>query len=109
MREVCEFDTVEDFWRYWSFIPRPRFVGGDFHVISLNPSFCERSEVFFDGTCRKEVDGKIIDGFSVFKKSNNQKIRPEWEDPNNRNGSDLSCRKTMSMDLLASQVLRSCF
>ena len=25
-KEVCEFNTVEDFWKYWSFIPKPRCV-----------------------------------------------------------------------------------
>jgi hypothetical protein len=24
-KEVCEFNSVEDFWKYWSFIPKPRF------------------------------------------------------------------------------------
>ena len=38
-----------DFWKYWSFIPRP-------------------SEVLFDGKQHKEVDGRTIDAFSVFKK-----------------------------------------
>jgi hypothetical protein len=49
MREACEFSSVEDFWRFWSFLPRP-------------------SEVFFDGNTRKEVEGKTIDGYSLFKK-----------------------------------------
>ena len=38
MREVCEFSTIEDFWKYWRFVPRP-------------------SEVLFDGSTRK---GKAI-------------------------------------------------
>lgn len=25
MREVCEFGTVEDFWKYFSYVPRPRY------------------------------------------------------------------------------------
>lgn len=25
MREICEFSTVEEFWKFWSFIPRPRY------------------------------------------------------------------------------------
>ena len=54
------------------------------------------SEVFFDGGSRKEVDGRIIDGFSVFKKG----IRPEWEDPANRAGSELCCRKSMPIEVL---------
>jgi hypothetical protein len=77
MREVCEFSTVEDFWRHWSFIPRP-------------------SEVLSDGKQHKEIDGRLIDGFSVFKKG----IRPEWEDPMNKTGADFSLRKTMSPEAL---------
>ena len=34
MRIVCEFSTIEDFWKYWRFMPRP-------------------SEVLFDGVTRK--------------------------------------------------------
>lgn len=34
MREVCEFSTVEEFWKYWCFVPKP-------------------SEVLFDGHTRK--------------------------------------------------------
>jgi hypothetical protein len=26
MKQVCEFSTVEDFWKHWAFIPRPRYV-----------------------------------------------------------------------------------
>ena len=26
LQKVCEFSTVEEFWRNWSFIPRPRLV-----------------------------------------------------------------------------------
>ncbi len=77
MREICEFSTVEEFWRYWSFVPRP-------------------SEVLYDGTNRKEVEGRTIDAFSVFKKG----IRPEWEDEANRAGSELTCRKSMTLDVL---------
>lgn len=45
---------------------------------------------------RKEVEGRNIDGFSVFKKG----IRPEWEDVANRSGSELTCRKQMQMEVL---------
>jgi hypothetical protein len=34
MREVCEFSSAEEFWKYWSFVPKP-------------------SEVLFDGQTRK--------------------------------------------------------
>jgi hypothetical protein len=68
---------VEEFWKYWSFIPRP-------------------SEVLFDGKQHKEVDGRTIDAFSVFKKG----IRPEWEDPANRTGGEFTCRKSMMPEQL---------
>lgn len=42
------------------------------------------------------MEGRCLDGFSVFKKG----IRPEWEDVANRSGSELSCRKTMTVDLV---------
>ena len=77
MRQICTFSTVEEFWRYWSFIPRP-------------------SEIFFDGQSRKEVEGRIIEGFSLFKKG----ITPAWEDPANVKGSELACRKTLPVDIL---------
>jgi hypothetical protein len=35
------------------------------------------------------VGGRTIEAFSVFKKG----IKPEWEDPANRAGAELSCRK----------------
>ena len=31
MKAVCEFSTVEEFWKYWSFIPRPSEVFHDGH------------------------------------------------------------------------------
>lgn len=77
IRKVCEFSTVEEFWKYWSFIPKP-------------------SEIFFDGQSRKEVEGRTIEAFSLFKKG----IRPEWEDPANKSGSELSCRKMLPVDIL---------
>lgn len=59
---------------------------------------CPISEIFNDGTNsgKKEVNGKTIEAFSIFKKG----IRPEWEDPANRSGSELVCRKTMNLDLV---------
>mmetsp|Transcript_26931 Transcript_26931/g.27163 ORF Transcript_26931/g.27163 Transcript_26931/m.27163 type:complete len:190 (+) Transcript_26931:122-691(+) len=77
MRDICEFGSVEDFWKYWSFIPRP-------------------SEVFFTSDAKKDVDGRIIDGFSVFKKG----IVPDYCDPINREGSELCCRKYFNPDVL---------
>lgn len=55
------------------------------------------SEVFFtsEGN-RRDVDGRIIDGFSVFKKG----IKPDYCDPINREGSELVCRKFLTGDVL---------
>lgn len=102
MREVCEFSTVEGFWRYWAFIPRPRWEqirlflwikANIFLYLSL------WSEVFCDGgTTKREIMGKTIEGFSIFKKG----IKPEWEDPANANGSELQCRK-MGTDQILDQ------
>jgi hypothetical protein len=77
MKAVCEFSTVEEFWKYWSFVPRP-------------------SEVLFDGHSRKEVEGRSIEAFSIFKKG----IRPEWEDTANRTGGELTCRKSFQPEQL---------
>jgi hypothetical protein len=38
-KEVCEFDTVEDFWRHWSFIPRPRYAALCFNYVYSNIIF----------------------------------------------------------------------
>jgi hypothetical protein len=54
------------------------------------------SEVFFDGNTRKEVEGRTIDGYSLFKKG----IRPEWEDLANRSGSEYTCRRTMTVEMV---------
>jgi hypothetical protein len=42
MREVCEFSSAEEFWKYWSFVPKP-------------------SEVLFDGQTRKGEHRKKSD------------------------------------------------
>lgn len=43
----------------------------------------------FDGKNFREIEGRQIDAFSVFKKG----IKPAWEDPANQNGSELSTKK----------------
>lgn len=75
-REIFEFETVEDFWKYWSFVPKP-------------------SEVFTDTTQKKEIEGRVIGSFCVFKKG----IKPEWEDPANRLGSEYFCRTIKSLEI----------
>ena len=52
---------------------------------------CFLSEVFSSGSNRRELEGRTLNAFSMFKAG----IRPEWEDPANSLGSELNCRKTM--------------
>lgn len=77
LRPICTFKTIEDFWKYWSYVPRP-------------------SEVFFDGQQKRLVNGRFVEGFSLFKKD----IRPEWEDPANSKGGELTCRKNLDVNTL---------
>ncbi|KAG5187279.1 eukaryotic translation initiation factor 4E-like 1 [Tribonema minus] len=72
MTSLGEFNTVEDFWRFYNNIPKP-------------------SQVFFDGKSRKRVGDRQIESFSIFKKG----IRPEWEDPANARGGEWSCRERL--------------
>jgi hypothetical protein len=71
MLALCSFNTVEEFWRYMNHIPRP-------------------SEVFFDGESRKQVDGKTVEEYSLFKKG----IEPEWGDALNVTGGEWFCRQS---------------
>lgn len=72
---ICEFSTIEEFWRCFCFIPKP-------------------SEAF-DQQGRK-ILGRNVDTFSVFRKG----ILPEWEDPANANGSDIFIRKSLTYEQL---------
>mmetsp|Transcript_37216 Transcript_37216/g.90397 ORF Transcript_37216/g.90397 Transcript_37216/m.90397 type:complete len:203 (-) Transcript_37216:3072-3680(-) len=79
MKQLCEFSSVEQFWKYFNHLPRP-------------------SEVFFDGDCRKKVgpEGKTIEEYSLFKKG----IEPEWGDPQNVIGGEWFCRQYFELDVL---------
>lgn len=77
LREICEFSTVEDFWKYWMFIPKP-------------------SEVFGDGQTKVYVEGRIIKAFGMFKKG----IEPTWEDPANKSGCELVALKQFNSEVL---------
>jgi hypothetical protein len=74
---VCSFGTVEDFWAAFNHLPKP-------------------GRCFFDGDSRASVgdDNKVIDEFCLFKKG----VKPEWEDPANKNGGCFFVRKTMEPD-----------
>jgi len=77
--ELCQFKTVEQFWRYFHHIPKP-------------------SDVFFDGDCRKKVgpEMKTVEEYSLFKKG----IEPEWGDPANATGGEWFCRQYFETDVL---------
>lgn len=80
MSELCQFNTVEEFWRNFHNIPKP-------------------SEVFFDGDCRKKVGAvemKTVEEYSLFKKG----IEPEWGDKANATGGEWFCRQYFETDVL---------
>jgi len=77
LREICDFSTVEEFWQYWMFIPKP-------------------SEVFGDGRTKIYVEGRIIKAFGLFKKG----IQPAWEDPANKHGCELVATKAFAPEVL---------
>ena len=77
MAKLCEFATVEDFWRLWNNIPKP-------------------SQIFYDGRSKKRFKERTVESFSLFKKN----IKPEWEDAMNRTGAEWFCRKTFPMPQL---------
>jgi translation initiation factor 4E len=77
MLALCSFHTAEEFWRYMNHIPAP-------------------SQVFFDGEFRKQVDGKTVEEYSLFKKG----IEPEWGDPANVTGGEWFCRQYFDGDVL---------
>ena len=79
MAKLCEFATVEDFWRLWNNIPNP-------------------SEIFYDGKTKKKFKDRTVESFSLFKKN----VKPEWEDAANRTGAEWFCRKTFPMPQLVS-------
>eukprot|EP00595_Chromulina_sp_UTEXLB2642_P003354 CAMPEP_0196765784 /NCGR_PEP_ID=MMETSP1095-20130614/12566_1 /TAXON_ID=96789 ORGANISM="Chromulina nebulosa, Strain UTEXLB2642" /NCGR_SAMPLE_ID=MMETSP1095 /ASSEMBLY_ACC=CAM_ASM_000446 /LENGTH=151 /DNA_ID=CAMNT_0042124519 /DNA_START=68 /DNA_END=519 /DNA_ORIENTATION=+ len=76
MEEVADFSTVEDFWRIWTYMPKP-------------------SEVLYDGIPKKDLLNRRVDAFSLFKKG----IRPEWEDPQNNKASELSTAIGIDCDI----------
>jgi len=79
MKELCSFNTVEDFWRYFNHIPKP-------------------ADIFFDGESRKRLgpDNKTVEEYSLFKKG----IEPEWGDPANATGGEWFCRQFMEGEVL---------
>lgn len=79
MKQLCDFQTVQDFWGYFNHLPTP-------------------SQVFFDGECRKKVglEAKTVEEYSLFKKG----IEPEWGDPANACGGEWFCRAYFEPEIL---------
>lgn len=79
MSELCHFNTVQDFWKYFNHLPRP-------------------SQVFFDGDCKKKIgpEGRTVEEYSLFKKG----IEPEWGDPLNVTGGEWYCRQYFESEVL---------
>jgi len=77
MAKLCEFATIEDFWRMWNNVPKP-------------------SQLFYDGRTKKKFKDRSVESFSLFKKN----IKPEWEDAMNRTGAEWFCRKMFPMPQL---------
>ena len=77
MTKLCTFKTVEGFWRFANRIPPP-------------------SSMFTTDTGSKKFNEREIEGISVFKEG----IRPEWEDPKNMHGGELSVRRQMNIGQL---------
>jgi hypothetical protein len=74
--QLTNFNTIEQFWAIWNNVPAP-------------------SELFFNGKQkRKLVRSGAIEALSIFKRG----IRPEWEDPCNKDGGEL--RKAVTLDQL---------
>jgi hypothetical protein len=93
---VGGFHTLEGFWAYWSRLPR---LGALFNDGVM--SACRRGVLRAwrpvatsgDGGGATSVprppESVILDGFGVFREG----VRPEWEDPANRDGGEWGCRK----------------
>ena len=69
---LANFNTVEDFWRNFNNIPEVSVLTSCDKYISLN--------------------SKRVVAYSLFKKN----IKPEWEEFENKNGSEWSCRQEIN-------------
>ena len=70
-KALCEFSTVEGFWTYFHFLPKPSDVFTEVVPGSTPPQLLKR-----------KLDGKNLEAFGLFKKG----VKPEWEDPLNMQG-----------------------
>lgn len=79
--EACSFDTVEDFWRYFEYIP-----------------LCSKvfTHIEADTVIHPRIDGRVLEGYGLFKDG----IRPEWEDPINAKGGHWEMKMAYDLDIL---------
>tara|TARA_B100001094_G_C18170082_1_gene794554 strand:- start:1501 stop:2127 length:627 start_codon:yes stop_codon:yes gene_type:complete len=73
---VCSFDTVEDFWAHWIYLPQPV----EFFYAPRQP--------------RKLVYGRSVVSYSIFREN----IKPEWEDPIACKGGEWRIRRFKNLD-----------
>lgn len=79
--ELCDFHTVEGFWRYFTHIPKPSNVFATLEG---------------DRTSRPKINGRFLEAIGLFKTG----PKPEWEDPLNLKGGHWECRKAFPLDVL---------
>lgn len=65
-----EFESVEDFWRTWNNLPQATTI--------------------FNGTATAKIEDCSVCGYSIFETN----VKPEWEDPNNKDGCEFWCKIT---------------
>ena len=73
---VCSFDTVEDFWLCWKFLPQPV----EFFFAPRQP--------------RRLVSNRSVVSYSIFREN----IKPEWEDPVASGGGEWRIRRFKNLD-----------
>tara|TARA_B100000902_G_scaffold324862_1_gene319230 strand:- start:550 stop:1101 length:552 start_codon:yes stop_codon:yes gene_type:complete len=78
LSKVCEFNTVEDFWKYWIYLPKPLAF---FYTNKNN---------------RLLISDRSVVSYSIFKKG----IKPKWEDPLASKGGEWRIRRFKSIDEL---------
>ena len=86
--ELCDFDTVEDFWSYYQPIAKPSQVF--LHDQTANERGPQRGG---RSLSKPKLKGdRTVDSFCMFRKG----IEPKSEDPQNENGGALKLRKDLS-------------
>ena len=73
---VCNFDTVEDFWLYWKYLPQPV----EFFFAPKQP--------------RRLISNRSVVSYSIFREN----IKPEWEDPVASRGGEWRIRRFKNLD-----------